>query len=265
VFTRLKIGIGGYASFVLPERYSVVRGNGAIEHGAYEHSTQSISRAHLQEAAWDWVWARRIIYFATLGASLHVAIAPWRTTIGGWVSSDVVLAATFGRLSVIGDGLAWLGIKITGGWMCLPAAVKSPVESVAHYFDSITTALVPKALKLAAGALPGFLGTWLEFYEARPTWITIWAGIIAVLIYIGVRMENRIDATMRAIWNPIVDAGADAMAPAAISPEPSNMLYRMRTSEPYRRFIFLSKQWILPTLFALAFAIIAIAMIRRLL
>ena len=77
VFGRIK-GTDVYAPIGLPERYAIVKDNGDVVIGdpACEASTQASARAKMQEKVWDLVWARRIVYFLTVAASLHLAAFP---------------------------------------------------------------------------------------------------------------------------------------------------------------------------------------------
>lgn len=76
VFRRLITGLDAYSPIVLPETYCVTDKAGAVEPDRYEHPTQATTRTRRQEAAWDLVWRRRVVYFLTVAASLCVAALP---------------------------------------------------------------------------------------------------------------------------------------------------------------------------------------------
>jgi len=76
VFQRIAAGLDGYSPIVLPETYRVTTKAGAIGTGFYEHPSQAMVRACQQERAWNWVWLRRVVYFATVFASLFLAALP---------------------------------------------------------------------------------------------------------------------------------------------------------------------------------------------
>lgn len=72
-------GAHAYAPIGLPARYAVVTREGEILEGklnAFESPEQAQSRASVQERVWDFVWWRRVVYFATLGASGYLALFP---------------------------------------------------------------------------------------------------------------------------------------------------------------------------------------------
>jgi uncharacterized protein (DUF2235 family) len=77
---RTRNGAHAYAPIGFPAEYAVVlRKDGEIvpaEQSGYETPAQARVRATLQERIWDLVWARRIVYFLTLGASFHLALFP---------------------------------------------------------------------------------------------------------------------------------------------------------------------------------------------
>ncbi len=261
-FVRIRTGVGDYAPFVLPEEYSVVRSDGRIQHGTFEHSTQSTSRARQQERVWDWVWGRRILYFVTLIASLYVAASPLIPEISAliyrqrapWI--DALLINTLGSLPIPAKTPSSLGVALSS-WL----SSFTPLQMLGEVFARVTNVVIPPTLDLVSSVLPSFLKPWLETYKQHPAWIAIWAGIIALLILLGARTENRINADMRRIWNQIVTAGPVALNAAEIAPEPNTVIYRLRSSELYRWSIIIIKQWILPTFFALLFLITGIGTI----
>lgn len=76
VFQRMATGNDRYAPFVLPRHYAMVQANGAIVNAAVESPSQSQARAVAQERAWNWVWARRVVYFAAVLSSIYLALFP---------------------------------------------------------------------------------------------------------------------------------------------------------------------------------------------
>jgi uncharacterized protein (DUF2235 family) len=76
VFQRIAAGLDGYSPIVLPETYRVTTRTGAIRSAVYEHPSQATKRARRQERAWNWVWLRRVVYFATVFASLFLVGLP---------------------------------------------------------------------------------------------------------------------------------------------------------------------------------------------
>jgi len=94
VLDRVGKGTDGYAPIVLPEGFSVVRSDDTlVSNAAVEPDPHS--RATRSETVWDWVWARRIVYFLTVLASLFLAAMPliekWRPGRGPASLAEVVL------------------------------------------------------------------------------------------------------------------------------------------------------------------------------
>jgi hypothetical protein len=76
VFMRLRSDSGPYAPIGIPADYAVVTSAGEIldvSKNPYEDSDETKVRAKEQEIVWNIVWLRRIVYFATLAASFHLA------------------------------------------------------------------------------------------------------------------------------------------------------------------------------------------------
>lgn len=149
VFERIRDSRDNYAPFNLPERYAVVTRTGQVLVGdvdatpasprpnPFEHSTQATSRALDQQRAWDAVWMRRVVYFATVGATLFLLalpLLPFEKTpadqshtlglvvgvIGGfapgfaqtWVEAYRDIPGWFTFMSLAVAGLLWLGSSL---------------------------------------------------------------------------------------------------------------------------------------------------------
>lgn len=72
---RMRGDSNSYAPIGLPPSYAVVMDNGEIRTGAanpFEQPAEGEVRAKEQEKVWNLVWLRRVVYFATLAASLHL-------------------------------------------------------------------------------------------------------------------------------------------------------------------------------------------------
>jgi hypothetical protein len=89
VFERIRDARDSYAPFGLPERYAVVTRRGEVRTGdggpanpstpaanPFEHSTQAASRVREQQVAWDAVWRRRVVYFATIASTFFLLALP---------------------------------------------------------------------------------------------------------------------------------------------------------------------------------------------
>lgn len=76
VFDRIDSGCNAYAPIGLPPDYLVVSRNGkltSLSEGTFETAAGAPARYAAQEKLWNFVWMRRIAYFATLAATLHLA------------------------------------------------------------------------------------------------------------------------------------------------------------------------------------------------
>ncbi|MBR1297377.1 DUF2235 domain-containing protein [Bradyrhizobium sp. AUGA SZCCT0042] len=76
-FERQLNGAHPYAPIGIPERFSVVNDDGSIvDSSTFETEENARIRAEQQERVWNLVWYRRMAYFATLAASLHLLLFP---------------------------------------------------------------------------------------------------------------------------------------------------------------------------------------------
>ena len=76
---RIREGAHVYAPVGFPEHYAVVTDDGMVLPAAqnrYETPVEAKARATAQERVWNLVWLRRVIYFATVLASLHLLLYP---------------------------------------------------------------------------------------------------------------------------------------------------------------------------------------------
>jgi uncharacterized protein (DUF2235 family) len=195
VFERIGSGADGYAPIVLPAAYRRTTREGAV----VDHT--DTDRATAQEWAWNWVWGRRVVYFATVLASLFLVALPWINR-------------------------TW-----SPGMPPWPAWLSATVQFVGQHL------------------LPEMASTWVGAFAAAPLRFAIGSLVIAVLVWVGGRLERRIDDEMRRTWHP-VPGGAPPRDPTTTA------LYKMRTSRGYRGFFYAMKQWVLPTVFAIAFFVL---------
>jgi len=86
VFARIISGIDNYAPAALPATFDIVGSTGprgipsltAANRETLETAASASSlRFEQQENAWDWVWGRRLIYFATIAMTVLLVLAPW--------------------------------------------------------------------------------------------------------------------------------------------------------------------------------------------
>ena len=94
VLRRIKIGQDGYAPFVLPPGFAVMGFDGSIADGAKYLQTDIDDKsqwAKQREHVWNWVWWRRVAYFATLFTTLALVAMPlkWPALPKGACTSKV--------------------------------------------------------------------------------------------------------------------------------------------------------------------------------
>jgi uncharacterized protein (DUF2235 family) len=79
VFRRIDNHAHAYAPVGLPAVYDIVRENGEIvtpDQYGFETNKDAEVRADSQEHVWNEIWKRRIVYFATIGATLWLLAVP---------------------------------------------------------------------------------------------------------------------------------------------------------------------------------------------
>ncbi len=125
-------GAHAYAPIGLPEHYAVVTDAGEIlasSSNPYETAPQAKSRAAVQEHIWNLVWRRRIVYFATLFASLSLAAFPLFHQAEPEFSSRLSFLSPLIRLTgVVLPGFAgwWIdAFAANPGWFIIHASIVS--------------------------------------------------------------------------------------------------------------------------------------------
>jgi uncharacterized protein (DUF2235 family) len=207
VFPRIEANTDGYAPIVLPETYQVTTKAGAIGSGIYEHATQATMRKHRQETAWNWVSVRRVVYFATVFASLYLAALPL-------------------------INVKWPGLG-QASWAEMLIPVADGVGEV----------------------LPNFVSPWIDAFKAAPERLAVGGIALIVLLSLGGYLQRRIFDKMRPIWREIISAGPVSVAP---SREPTNWLYRLRTSPLPRGLLYVLSHWVLPFIAALVIYVLLV-------
>ena len=89
-------GNDAYAPIVLPRIYDIVTRAGDIKSNtSFPIDAAADTRAPRQGKVWDWVWARRIVYFLTVFSALYLAVLPlidkWRPGRGAASPFEIVI------------------------------------------------------------------------------------------------------------------------------------------------------------------------------
>jgi uncharacterized protein (DUF2235 family) len=197
---RLRSDTNAYAPIGLPADYAVVTAAGEILDGVNnpnETPKEAKIRAQEQEIVWNFVWLRRIVYFATLAASFHLAAF--------WLFHD-----------------------------------QHPER---EYQTALT--LVSQTVRFIESFLPRqVVRWWTDYYATNPVAFSAGLLVLAVLIWIGSRLEGQIADRMRAIWK-----SQGSQLTITRSPTHS-LIYIFRSSRPYQATLRTMRYYILPFLSA---------------
>lgn len=268
-FARIKARPEGYAPIVLPERYAVVMENGEIRAGPYpgqpisakpnpfEDGSQSASRAHVQEKVWDYVWYRRVAYFAALFATVYLVLFPlihddkpdWAAKIANFILEPIKY-------------YVWPYIKIVLEPVGYPLSATAMFVQNALFWAYGTIELAVRyAVKAIQAFVPGagYLDAWFRSYEEHYGWFTFGVLALFACVLAGSFLRTKIFDRMRAIWRPITASGPK---PARIAPLPRGLLYRIRMSPRYLHALEYTKWYLLPTIFAVIIVYLWVMLLR---
>jgi uncharacterized protein (DUF2235 family) len=107
---------------------------------------------------------------------------------------------------------------------------------------------VAPVIDAAGMVLPGFAEYWLSAYRSHPGTFLLLLVPFVLLLKQGDSLQNKLQDLMRSLWKPIV---GHPNSTCAIAPLPTDAIYRLRASKPYRIFFLWMKRIILPILFGL--------------
>ncbi len=205
VITRIKSGVDGYAPFVLPAEYAVVKSSGDIINRPNPEATEQRSdliettkeaedRASRQEWVWNLVWWKRIAYFTSI---------------------------------IVAGALATFPIYRSATEACSgPHCFLSPIVNGVGIF------------------LPSLANPWLEAFKSHPGEFFILALLLAILIYIGSILQDKMRDVMRGLWNPLRN---NAEAPSQTDSFLNTTLLKFRSNGWYQAFFKIMKQRVLPS------------------
>ena len=110
VFRRIDNDAHAYAPVGLPPIYDVVKDDGEIvspDKYRFESNQRAADRAEAQEFVWNEIWKRRLVYFATVGATIWLVIFPL-------VSSAQRADEYYTRLRWVSDLVRFIGLFLPG-------------------------------------------------------------------------------------------------------------------------------------------------------
>jgi uncharacterized protein (DUF2235 family) len=132
-------------------------------------------------------------------------------------------------------------------------------------FDS-PLPIVSKLVRIVGGFLPGFAGWWIDAFAAKPMAFLISVIVAAALILAGVYLGARASDGMRSTWNTVRARRAqpDKASSFPFRPPPTDLLFRLRTTNGYRSVFWFLKRGLLPVLSVLLILYLGASMLNRL-
>jgi uncharacterized protein (DUF2235 family) len=132
-------------------------------------------------------------------------------------------------------------------------------------FDS-PLPIVSKLVRVVGGFLPGFAEWWIDAFAAKPVAFLISVTVVAALMATGVYLGARASDEMRKIWN-VVRMRREQPAKASsfpFRPPPTDLLFRLRTTDAYRSVFWFLKRGALPVASILLILYLGASMLNRL-
>lgn len=186
---RIGHGAEGYAPIIMPTRYKVVlRGTKEREGCVVEPKDADTvdgrmididppRRLACQDRLWNWVWLRRVVYFATVFCSLWLAAMPFLGA-GGPVDHSQIFSPVRWALDALQHILPWPLTSWIGAWRrqeALASTLFVAVGALLYFSAKIDVAIrdrMQRTWRPADGRVPdarsaGFPSAWLDDHLFR--------------------------------------------------------------------------------------------------
>jgi uncharacterized protein (DUF2235 family) len=193
VFRRIENHAQAYAPVGLPPYYDVVRDDGEIvspddfriapDKDPFETRSAAAQRSLAQEHVWNWVWARRIAYFATVGATLWLAMFPLLssappvdefTSRFRWASD---LVRFFGGF-LPDFALTWIdGYARAPAWFLVMAGLVTGLLYLSSWIASRTSNLMASIWRKTEEAPTDLPDNWIYQLRSSPLYIGFHEGL----------------------------------------------------------------------------------------
>jgi uncharacterized protein (DUF2235 family) len=217
VFRRIENYAHAYAPVGLPPYYDVVREDGEIVSPdkfaiapatkPFETLDAAAQRAEAQEHVWNEIWKRRILYFATVGATLWLVMFPLLSGAQRydeyispirWVSDLVRFAGGF----LPDFASTWIdGYARAPGWFLVMAGLVAGLLYASSRIAGRTANLMASIWRKVPEAPTGLPNDWIYQLRSSPRYIRFHDGLkrniaptfFAVLfVYLGVALVSRL-------------------------------------------------------------------------
>jgi uncharacterized protein (DUF2235 family) len=210
VFKRIKNYAHAYAPVGLPPYYDVVKDNGEIvspDQCSYETSKAAANRGAAQEHVWNEIWKRRILYFATVGATIWLLVFPL-------VSSAQRADEYYSRLRWVSDLLRFVGGFLPGFastwingyarapfWFAVMAALLTGLMLWSSRVSSHTSNLMGSIWRKTPSAPSGLPDNWIYRLRSSPKYIAFHEGLkrriapalfAALFVYLGLSILSHV-------------------------------------------------------------------------
>ncbi|QWG13415.1 DUF2235 domain-containing protein [Bradyrhizobium sediminis] len=232
VFRRISNHTHAYAPVGLPPVYDVVKENGAIvtpvQYG-FETDNDARLRADAQEHIWNEIWKRRIVYFATVAATLWLFAFPLLRSAPRsdeysspirWVSDIIRIVGNF----LPGFAETWINgfARSPGQFVALLLLVAGLTWLGARIASRISDRMgaIWRGIPVAP---PGLPDNWIYRLRSSPYYIALHEGLkrrwapaffAALFVYLGVTFASHLLYNVQDVagWTCVEDGAAKGLA-----------------------------------------------------
>lgn len=255
---RARQGAHRYAPIGIPQDYQVLSDGGVGPRSTIETDDQAKARHAKQEAIWNNVWRRRIVYFVTVFASLYLAVYPLSRTIPSSGEFDNGWSLVSGLIRAVGQ--------------VLPGAMTVWIDAYArdpaHFLlvGIIVALLITLGVRLGRRISDRMERVWRSGPEAPRSRWGAWLGIPAAAAAIYVAVYAHLPPTLRLpkggerLLDHHVGISLKIIAVATVIAlfTPARLVYHLRSWGGYRALVRWTKLFVLPLFFAASFLLLGV-------
>ena len=234
VFRRIGNHAHAYAPVGLPPVYDVVTDNGAIvtpDQYGFETDNDAEARADAQEHIWNEIWKRRIVYFATVAATLWLFAfpllrsAPRIRRISPARSAGYPTSSAWSADFLPGFAETWINgfARSPGQFVALLLLVARPYSWLGARIASRISDRMGAIWRGIPVAPPGLPDNWIYRLRSSPYYIALHEGLkrrwapaffAALFVYLGVTFASHLLYNVQDVagWTCVEDGTAKGLA-----------------------------------------------------
>jgi uncharacterized protein (DUF2235 family) len=250
---RAITGAHRYAPIGIPRSYEVMSETGIRPQSDYEKDADVTERCEAQKYIWNQVWRRRLIYFITVFASIYLALYPLVVTTDS--SSEFQT-----RLHLVSTAIRALNSFLPGALsLWIEAYARDPSHFVV--LGCLVVLLIWLGVKLGTKIEERMERIWRRYGSARMSNVEITLRVVGAVVALFAILPSLLphNSLTEQLLDDQVNGWVKGMLASILVALflPPGFVLHLRSWWLYRKSVRGLKLYLLPTLFAASFVVIA--------